>query len=174
MGASCRSKRRSDTVRVSTRAIATALGILALIAVPGGPAFSGDIDGLSTGQTVYVSIYSHVFGGPKAFPIYLAATLSIRNTDPSRPITVVSAKYYASEGKVISEYVERPMVVKPLATIHFIVKEHDTTGGAGANFLVTWKSATKVNPPAMEAVHLSTKGGQGISFVTTGYVIRPH
>jgi hypothetical protein len=38
---------------------------------------------LSAGQTVYVPIYSHIYSGLKGRPFNLAATLSIRNTDPS-------------------------------------------------------------------------------------------
>jgi hypothetical protein len=38
---------------------------------------------LSDGQTVYVPIYSHIYSGIKARPFDLAATLSIRNTDPT-------------------------------------------------------------------------------------------
>ena len=45
---------------------------------------------LSDGQTVYVPIYSHIYSGIKARPFDLAATLSIRNTDPTHAITLVA------------------------------------------------------------------------------------
>ena len=41
----------------------------------------------------------------------------------------------------------------------------------GANFLVKWKSPTKVNPPLIEGVMIGTRSGQGISFVSRGQVI---
>ena len=57
----------------------------------------------STGQTVYVPIYSHIYSGLKGRPFNLAATLSIRNTDPQHPIRLVSVKFYDSEGKLVKE-----------------------------------------------------------------------
>ncbi len=45
---------------------------------------------LSNGQTVYVSVYTHIYSGLKGRPFQLGATLSIRNSDPKYPITLVS------------------------------------------------------------------------------------
>ena len=47
---------------------------------------------LSSGQTVYVSIYSHIYSGVKGRPFDLAAILSIRNTNPNNSITLTSVK----------------------------------------------------------------------------------
>ena len=47
----------------------------------------------------------------------------------------------------------------------------DKTGGSGANFIVKWESATPVDPPVIQAVHISWKGQLGISFLTSGRVI---
>jgi hypothetical protein len=58
------------------------LGVVILLA---GPITTTRADSdifLSTGQTVYVPIYSHIYSGLKGRPFNLAATLSIRNTDP--------------------------------------------------------------------------------------------
>ncbi|MGQ9655906.1 MAG: DUF3124 domain-containing protein, partial [Thermodesulfobacteriota bacterium] len=41
---------------------------------------------LLRGQTLYVPVYSHVFAGDRESPFYLAATLSVRNTDLRNPI----------------------------------------------------------------------------------------
>ena len=56
---------------------------------------------LSDGQTVYVPIYSHIYSGIKARPFDLAATLSIRNTDPTHAITLLAVTYYDSDGKLV-------------------------------------------------------------------------
>ena len=56
---------------------------------------------LSTGQTVYVPVYSHIYQGDRESPIYLAVTLSIRNVDPKKPIMVLSADYYDSKGDLL-------------------------------------------------------------------------
>ena len=129
-----------------------------------------DID-LSAGQTVYVPIYSHIYSGLKGRPFSLAATLSIRNTDPKYPITLVSVQFYDSEGKLLKEYLDKPAELKAMASTRYTITESDTAGGSGANFLVKWKSQREVNPPLVEGVMIGTRSGQGISFVSRGQVI---
>ncbi len=125
----------------------------------------------STGQTVYVPIYSHIYSGVKARPFDLAATLSIRNTNLKSAITLVSVKYYDSEGKLVKDYLEKPISINALATMRYIITEDDRAGGSGANFIVIWKSEQPVNPPIIEGVMIGTHSGQGISFVSRGQVI---
>ena len=126
---------------------------------------------LSAGQTVYVPIYSHIYSGLKGRPFNLAATLSIRNTDPKHAITLVSVKFYDSDGKLVKEYLDKPAELKAMASTRYILPEADAGGGSGANFLVKWTSKTKVNPPLIEGVMIGTRSGQGISFVSRGQVI---
>ena len=133
---------------------------------------SADDIQLSMGQTVYVSIYSHIYSGLKARPFDLAAILSIRNTDMNQAVTIVSAKYYDTAGKLLKEYLNEPLQLKSLASTRYIIKEGDKTGGSGANFNVKWKSEEKVNPPIIEAVMIGTHSGQGISFVSRGQVLK--
>jgi hypothetical protein len=127
---------------------------------------------LSAGQTVYVPIYSHIYSGLKGRPFNLAATLSIRNTDPKHPISLISVKFYDSDGKLVKEYLDNPFDIKAMASTRYILTEADTAGGSGANFLVKWKAKTKVNPPIIEGVMIGTRSGQGISFVSRGQVIK--
>jgi len=127
---------------------------------------------LSDGQTVYVPIYSHIYSGLKGNPFSLAAALSIRNPDPGHPITLVSVKFYDSDGKLVKEYLDNPVELKAMASTRYILTESDTGGGSGANFLVKWTSKTKVNPPLIEGVMIGTRSGQGISFVSRGQVIK--
>jgi len=134
---------------------------------------AGDIH-LSRGQSIYVSIYSHVYSGTKARPFDLAAILSIRNTDINQPVTIVSVKYYDTEGNLLKEYLDEPLQLKALASTRYIVKEDDKAGGSGANFIVKWKSNKNATPPIIEAVMIGTHSGQGISFVSRGQVIEEH
>jgi len=127
---------------------------------------------LSAGQTVYVPIYSHIYSGLKGRPFNLAATLSIRNTDPRHSLTLVSIKFYDSDGKLVKEYLDKPGELKAMASTRYILTEADTGGGSGANFLVKWKSKTNVNQPIIEGVMIGTRSGQGISFVSRGNVIK--
>ena len=133
---------------------------------------SADDIQLSMGQTVYVSIYSHIYSGLKARPFDLAAILSIRNTNITQAVTIVSAKYYDTDGELLKEYLNEPLQLKALASTRYIIKEGDKAGGSGANFIVKWKSEKKVNPPIIEAVMIGTHSGQGISFVSRGQVIK--
>ncbi|MCK4839391.1 MAG: DUF3124 domain-containing protein [Desulfobulbaceae bacterium] len=136
------------------------------------PAFSAENKTeLSSGQTVYVAIYSNVFSGPKERPQNLAAMLSIRNTDLHNQLTVSSAEYFNNNGEVLKEYAKKPIIFAPLASHHFSIQERDTSGGFGANFIIKWKSTKKINPPIIESVMIGAGRGQGISFVSQGKVI---
>lgn len=126
---------------------------------------------LSTGQTVYVPIYSHIYSGVKARPFNLAATLSIRNTNLKSRIRLVSVRYYDSGGKLVKDYLSTPATIDALATTRYIITEDDRAGGSGANFIVIWDSEQPVNPPVIEGVMIGTHSGQGISFVSRGQVI---
>jgi hypothetical protein len=127
---------------------------------------------LSSGQTVYVPIYSHIYSGVKGRPFDLAATLSIRNTNLKNSITLVSVKYYDSDGRIVEDYLKKPKQLNSLVSTRYIITEGDKAGGSGANFIVVWKSDQKVNPPIIEAVMIGTHSGQGISFLSRGQVIR--
>ena len=127
---------------------------------------------LSKGQTVYVPIYSHIYSGVKGRPFDLAATLSIRNTNPQNSITLVTVKYYDSEGRLVEDYLKKPKLLKALVSTRYIITEDDKSGGSGANFIVVWKTEQKVNPPIIEAVMIGTHSGQGISFLSRGQVIK--
>jgi hypothetical protein len=127
---------------------------------------------LSTGQTVYVPIYSHIYSGVKGRPFDLAATLSIRNTNLKNPITLLAVKYYDSEGKLVEDYLIKPLQLNALVSTRYIITEADRAGGSGANFIVVWTSERNVNPPIIEAVMIGTHSGQGISFLSRGQVIR--
>ena len=127
---------------------------------------------ISTGQTIYVPVYSHIYSGDREHPFYLTATLSVRNTDPKHAITILSVDYYDSKGKLLKPYIENPVILKPLATNRYIIKESDKSGGSGANFIVKWKSDVKVNAPIVESIMIGTKTQQGISFISRGRVIQ--
>jgi len=126
---------------------------------------------LSKGQTVYVPTYSHIYIGNRETPYYLTATLSIRNTDPANPITVFVIDYYNSKGALLKHYLEKPVELKPIESIRYVVKQKDKAGGSGANFYVTWESDTAVNTPIIESIMIGTENQQGISFTSRGQVI---
>jgi hypothetical protein len=127
---------------------------------------------LSQGQLVYVPIYSHIYYGDQERAILLTGTLSIRNTDPVQPITLLQADYFDNDGKLVRKYITQPVTLAPLGSTRFVVKASDTAGGSGANFLVRWKAAAPVNEPIMEGVMIGTSMGQGISFSSRGVALK--
>ncbi|QDU93494.1 DUF3124 domain-containing protein [Lignipirellula cremea] len=125
------------------------------------------------GQTVYVPLYSHVYEGDGQ-RLLLAGTLSIRNTDSAAPISISSVKYYDTEGKLVRDFLPETLQVRPLGSTDFFVKQQDTAGGSGANFLVEWVADRPVHQPIIEAVMVG-RSGSGIStFVRPGEVLLEH
>lgn len=146
--------------------------ILVIVGIfPGNGNASSTIT-LSMGQSVYVPIYSHIYHGDRERPFDLTATLSIRNTDQKQEITIISADYFDSNGNFLKKYIDTPIRLKKLASIRYVVKSKDKTGGSGAKFIVKWESAQPVNPPLIEAIMISTRSGQGISFISRGRAIK--
>lgn len=123
------------------------------------------------GQTLYVPAYSEIFSGVGDQTIQMGVTLTIHNTDLAKPIIVKTVQYYNTDGELVRDYVDEPVEVAPLATIGFIIPENDLSGGWGANFIVEWGAEEAVHEPIVEAIMVSTKGAQGISFISPGRIL---
>jgi hypothetical protein len=128
-------------------------------------------DRVAAGQTVYVPAYSSVLTSDQAQRFQLAVTMSVRNTDPDNPIVLVKARYYDGDGRVVRDYVKRPLRIGPMASTEFFVMEGDTSGGVSASFLVEWLAERRVSPPVVESVMVGTASTQGVSFVCPGRVL---
>lgn len=152
---------------IRTLAVLPVLAALCL-ALAGTPCAAA---GLSKGQTVYVPCYSHIYHGIKTRPIDLTITLSVRNTDPARAVTLSSVDYYDTTGRLVKHHLEQPMRLEPLMTAEFIVAQTDSTGGSGANFIVRWQAEAPASPVLVEAVMIGTSSQQGISFSSQGVVV---
>lgn len=150
----------------------TLLCLLLLLLARSG--FAGEYLNKWSNQTVYVPIYSHIYADDRYrdTPFLLTATLSIRNTDPERPFTLKSVNYYDSDGKLLRTYLDQPTIIKALDSTHFIVPESESKGGSGAKFLVEWEAKPAISEPIIESVMIGTKMQQGISFISTGRVIK--
>jgi hypothetical protein len=122
-------------------------------------------------RTLYVPVYSHLYGAPRSHALNLTTTLMVRNTDPRESIEVLSIRYYDSQGRMVKEFLTQPMRLAPLASTHVIVGEADESGGPGPSFLVKWSGKTLVNLPLVEGIMITTKSGLGLSFLTHGVEI---
>lgn len=124
--------------------------------------------GLSKGQMLYVPAYSHIYSGNKERPFLLTVTLSIRNIDPKHQINISLVDYYETQGQLLKKYIEKPITLKPLDSLRYVVPQNDKSGGSGANFIVEWQSDKFANSPIVESVMIGTQTQQGISFTSRG------
>jgi hypothetical protein len=129
-----------------------------------------DLD-IVMGQLVFVPAYSEIFYGVASQTLALTTTLAIHNTDLEFPIIVRSVRYYDTDGNLVREYVEQPVQLDPMATTGFVIESSDTTGGWGTNFLVEWGAETPVHEPVIEAIMISSRGTEGVSFISEGHVV---
>jgi hypothetical protein len=126
---------------------------------------------VAAGQTIYVPAYSSVSVTDQARPYNLAITLSIRNTDRAEPIVVTAARYHDHDGRVVRDYLKKPLRIAPLAAMEYFVQESDTSGGYSASFLVDWVAERAVSPPVVESVMIGTGGNRGMAFTCPGRVV---
>lgn len=125
----------------------------------------------SSGQTVYVPIYSEVPYGDQTGMLLVRASVVVRNVDPSQPLTIESVAYHHTDGHRIAEYIETPLTRAPLAARAFDVRETDTKGGPAPAMLVRWRAAKAMNAPVIEGLMISTFEKTGVSFRTEGRVL---
>lgn len=123
---------------------------------------------LAKGQTLYVPAYSHIYSGDSERPFLLAVTLSIRNIDPRHRIKITLVDYYETQGNLLKKKIDKPITLKPLESLRYVIPEKDKSGGSGANFIVEWQSEKFVNLPIVESVMIGTQGQQGVSFTSRG------
>lgn len=124
------------------------------------------------GQQLYLPVYSHIWHGDadnKGQPMkaLVSVSVSIRNTDPARPIRILSAQYYDTDGKKIREYLPAPRTIGPMGTHELFIPRSDDTGGSGANFVIVWKSDAPVSAPLVEGLHAYLSAGRSIAFITS-------
>lgn len=128
------------------------------------------------GQQLYLPIYSHIWHGDsdregQAAKTLVSVAVSIRNTDASKPIRILSAQYFDTDGKKLREYVPTPKVIGPMGTYEIFVPRSDDSGGSGANFVIRWKADKPTSVPLVQGVHANLPTGRAIAFTTTAVEI---
>ncbi|UNY99667.1 DUF3124 domain-containing protein [Zhouia spongiae] len=131
-----------------------------------------DKDSLLTGVT-YLPVYSEIYSFSESQTTFLTVTVSMRNINTDDVVYITRADYFDTHGKRIRSYFEKPISLKPLETVEIIIDEADNLGGVGGNFIFEWATENiRVNDPFFEAVMISTKGQQGLSFTTNGIKLK--
>ena len=123
------------------------------------------------GQVLYAPAYSEIHYGDRYRSFNLTMTLSVRNTDRSRPLTLRRVDYFSAAGVLVRSYLTVPQVLAPLASAVFVVKESDKAGGVNPAFLVEWSGDLPLATPIVETVMVGASSGQGISFVLPARVL---
>ncbi|WP_243348515.1 DUF3124 domain-containing protein [Parabacteroides sp. FAFU027] len=123
------------------------------------------------GQVLYIPVYSNVPYHKQSKQFDLSAFVAIHNTDLNHPIRITKVLFFNNDGKLVANYLPKPVNVQPLGSTNYFIPEKDQSG-TGANFLVEWMSDIPVNEPLIESVMLGLTHGQGVSFSSTGKVIR--
>lgn len=134
-------------------------------------AIAQEVRPLAKGQTLYLPIYSHMLYGNlgrsgNVSSVPLSALVSIRNTDSKRPLRVLSARYFDTHGKQLSERVPSPVLIPPYGTHELFVELNDASGGSGANFIIKWEADQAINPPLVESLHANMDSGKAVIFMT--------
>jgi hypothetical protein len=154
------------------RSLATLL-LCALCLLPGAALAQR---ALSSGQHLYLPIYSVIQYGDRdrsgsARELPVSSLVSIHNTDLEKPIRLVAARYYATDGKFLRNFVTSPRVLKPMETVEFLVERSDVVGGSGANFVIQWDAASPASPPLVQALHVELQTNRAIVFTTDAVLI---
>lgn len=123
------------------------------------------------GQVLYLPVYSNIPYFEKGRKFDLSAFVAVHNTDFSYPIRITKVHFFDNDGNLVSNYLPKDTLLKPLATIDFFVPERDQSG-TGANFILEWVSDSLVNEPLIESVIVGLSSGQGVSFLSTGKIVR--
>lgn len=131
---------------------------------------------LSNGQHLYLPIYAFIqygdfdrSGAARQLPV--SALVSIHNTDLDKPLKVLVARYYSTEGKFLRNFLSAPRILKPIETLEFLVERRDEVGGSGANFVIQWESDVPVSPPLVQALHVEMQTNRAIVFTTEAVLI---
>lgn len=123
-------------------------------------------------DVIYVPIYSDIYFDRTNQNLLLAATLSIRNTSFSDSLFVSKIDYYNTEGSLVKQYIDSPIVLMPMATINYVIEREDNSGGPGANFIVQLSSDNSNIKPLVQAIMTGKSGNKGFSFSTDGYSLK--
>ena len=122
---------------------------------------------------VYVPIYSDIYNQTRDTRTLLTATLSIRNTSIRDSLFIAKIDYFNTAGDLVRSYLDKPIYLKPMESIDYVIEQQDTSGGSGANFMIDWYSKKPLQP-LFQAVMVGGLGSQAFSFTTEGIEMESH
>ena len=120
---------------------------------------------------IYVPIYSDIYQKSRNERTQLTATLSIRNISEKDSLYIKRVDYFNTNGDLVKSYLEESIYLTPLETIDYIIEENDTSGGAGANFILEWYGNKNLSP-IFQAVMIGGIGNKSFAFTTEGLEVK--
>jgi hypothetical protein len=127
---------------------------------------------LSVTGSIYVPVYSSVSIVPGRVRADFSVTLSIHNASQGGVLVLKRIAYFDTAGQLVESYLQRPIALKPFATVEIFISQNDTRGGTGANFIVDWASVGQVAEPVIEALMIGGIGAGYYAFISQGRSIR--
>lgn len=120
-------------------------------------------------HAVYVPAYSNLYYENDLRKAYFTVVLSLRNVSFTDSVYFDQIQFYSSEGKLLKEFNDKILVLRPMESFEYIVESPNKQGGPGANFIINYVTKTNLkNPPFIEAVMLGTIGNYGFAFTSPG------
>ena len=136
-------------------------------------AFSGSLTAmpseiLGVSGAFYVPVYSSVSISQGKVRADFSVTLSIHNASETRPLVLRRIAYFDTNGKMVENYLNAPVALKPFSTVEVFVPTTDVRGGTGANFVVDWAATGEIAEPVVEALMFGGLGSGHYAFISQG------
>jgi hypothetical protein len=127
---------------------------------------------LDLAQQVYVPAYSDIYYETENKNTYLTVVLSLRNISFTDTLYFDKIEYYNSGGILLKNYINKVLVLRPMESMEYIVREADKEGGAGANFVVSYMARSNLkNPPYIETIMMGNLDNYRFAFSSPGIPI---
>ncbi len=130
---------------------------------------------LSTGSTIFVPAYRSFYQiyGTTRDSYALTSTFFLYNIDRKQAIEILSIGFYDSSGKLIKNFIETPILVKPGNSKEITIQPRTQPEEDCANYLIIrWKSNQPANTPIVEVLMVGQVMNRGISFSTRGQEVK--
>lgn len=120
-------------------------------------------------ESVYVPAYSDLYYESQEKKTFFTVILSLRNISFTDTLYFTHIDYYSSHGKLLREYIDQVLVLRPMESMEYIVEEAEKEGGTGANFVVNYSAKANLNNhPFIETIMMGNLDNYRFAFTSPG------
>ena len=120
-------------------------------------------------ENVYVPAYSDLYYESHEKKTFFTVILSLRNISFTDTLYFTHIDYYSSHGKLLRQYIDQVLVLKPMESMEYIVEEAEKEGGTGANFVVSYSAKSNLkNHPFIESIMMGNLDNYRFAFTSPG------